>query len=60
MATTTQDKRLMRIATPLGQDFVLINTFTAHEGLSKLFNIDVELRVVGGVPREPDPGRVPE
>ena len=40
---TTQDKRLMRIATPLGKDFVLINTFVAHEGLSELFNIDIEL-----------------
>lgn len=40
---TTQDNRLMRIVTPLGKDFVLINTFDATEGLSQLFHIDVEL-----------------
>jgi type VI secretion system secreted protein VgrG len=40
---TTQDGRLMSIATPLGKDFLLINRFTATEGLSQLFSIDVEL-----------------
>src|SRR5215204_1852786 len=40
---TTQDGRLMSIATPLGKDFLLINRFTAHEGLSQLFSFDIEL-----------------
>ena len=40
---TTQDGRLMSIATPLGKDYLLINRFTAHEGLSQLFSFDVEL-----------------
>ncbi len=40
---TTQDGRLMSIATPLGKDYLLINRFTATEGLSQLFSIDVEL-----------------
>ncbi len=40
---TTQDGRLMSISTPLGKDHLLINRFTAHEGLSQLFSIDVEL-----------------
>ena len=33
----------MRIATPLAEDYLLINRFTAREGISKLFSIDVEL-----------------
>ncbi len=40
---TTQDDRLMAIYTPLGKDFLLIHKFTATEGLSQLFSIDVEL-----------------
>ncbi len=40
---TTQDGRLMSIATPLGKDYMLVNRFTATEGLSQLFSIDVEL-----------------
>jgi type VI secretion system secreted protein VgrG len=40
---TTQDGRLMSIATPLGKDYLLINRFTAHEGLSQLFSFDIEL-----------------
>lgn len=40
---TTQDGRLMSISTPLGKDYLLVNRFTAHEGLSQLFSIDVEL-----------------
>jgi type VI secretion system secreted protein VgrG len=39
----TQDNRLMAINTPLGKDFLLINKFTATEGISQLFKIDVEL-----------------
>ncbi len=33
----------MSIATPLGKDHLLINRFTATEGLSQLFSIDIEL-----------------
>lgn len=40
---TTQDGRLMSITTPKGKDYLLINRFTAHEGLSQLFSFDVEL-----------------
>jgi type VI secretion system secreted protein VgrG len=40
---TTQDGRLMSIATPLGKDYLLINRFTTTEGLSQLFSIDIEL-----------------
>ncbi len=40
---TTQDKRLLKITTPLGKDFLLINKLTASESLSKLFSFEVEL-----------------
>jgi len=40
---TTQDGRLMSIATPLGKDYLLINRITLHEGISQLFSYDVEL-----------------
>jgi type VI secretion system secreted protein VgrG len=40
---TTQDGRLMNIATPLGKDFLLINRLTVNEGISELFKYDVEL-----------------
>lgn len=40
---TTQDGRLMSIVTPLGKDYLLVNRFTATEGLSQLFSVDVEL-----------------
>ncbi|MEP6903012.1 MAG: type VI secretion system tip protein TssI/VgrG [Actinomycetota bacterium] len=43
MAKTTQDGRLMSISTPLGKDYLLVNRFTATEGLSQLFSVDVEL-----------------
>ncbi|MBK7708618.1 MAG: type VI secretion system tip protein VgrG [Acidobacteria bacterium] len=43
MATTTQDNRLLSIATPLGKDYVLISKFTATEGISQLFRIEAEL-----------------
>ncbi|MDQ6787627.1 MAG: type VI secretion system tip protein VgrG [Acidobacteriota bacterium] len=42
MATTQRD-RLMSIATPLGENFLLINRITATEGLSSLFSFEVEL-----------------
>lgn len=40
---TTQDERLLAINTPLGKDFLLLNTFSAKEGLSQLFTIEAEL-----------------
>jgi type VI secretion system secreted protein VgrG len=40
---TTQDNRLLKIATPLGKDYLMLNSFTAREGLSELFSIDAEL-----------------
>ncbi|MFL6468849.1 MAG: type VI secretion system Vgr family protein, partial [Pyrinomonadaceae bacterium] len=40
---TTQDGRLMQIVTPLGKDHLLINRFSAREGLSQLFSYDIEL-----------------
>ncbi len=33
----------MNIATPLGEDFLLINRFNASEGISELFRYDIEL-----------------
>ena len=39
----TQDGRLLAIHTPLGKDFLLLQQFSVSEGLSKLFNIQVEL-----------------
>ena len=40
---TTQRNRLMYIATPLGEDYLLINRLAATEGLSRLFSFEVEL-----------------
>ena len=33
----------MSIATPLGKDYLLINRFTASEGISQLFSYDIEI-----------------
>src|SRR5688572_22226127 len=41
--TATQDGRLMSIYTPLGKDVLLANRFIAHEGISQLFEYEVEL-----------------
>ena len=40
---TTQDNRLLSITTPLGKDYLLLNSFNAEEGLSQLFTIEAEL-----------------
>jgi len=40
---TTQDDRLLAIFTPLGKDYLLLNQFTAAEGISQLFTIEAEL-----------------
>jgi type VI secretion system secreted protein VgrG len=39
----TQANRLMSISTPLGEDFLLINKLRAIEGISTLFEYEVEL-----------------
>ncbi len=41
--TTTQKNRLLYLKTPLAEDFLLINRFSGSEGLSELFNYEVEL-----------------
>ncbi len=41
--STTQDNRLLQIATPLGKDFLLLDRFSAKEALSELFEFEVEL-----------------
>lgn len=41
--STTQQDRMMSITTPLGEDYLLINKFTANENLSELFKFEVEL-----------------
>jgi type VI secretion system secreted protein VgrG len=40
---TTQKNRMMSIATPLGEDHLLINSFRVTEALSKLFEFEAEL-----------------
>lgn len=40
---TTQDNRLLKISTPLGKDFLLVNKLSASEGLSEMFSVDAEL-----------------
>jgi type VI secretion system secreted protein VgrG len=49
----------MKIATPLGKDYLLINRFTAKEGISELFTIDAELlheeETAGYTPTQIDP-----
>ncbi len=43
MAKATQENRLLSIETPLGEDFLLLNKLKVTEGISSLFEIDVEL-----------------
>lgn len=43
MAETTQDDRILSIATPLGKDYVLLSKFTAEESMSQMFRIEAEL-----------------
>jgi len=40
---TTQDNRLLAVYTALGKDYLMINRFSAKEGLSQLFEFEVEL-----------------
>ena len=39
----TQENRLMAIATPLGDDAVLLSSLSGEEGISRLFRFDLEL-----------------
>jgi type VI secretion system secreted protein VgrG len=39
----TQDNRLIAIDTPLGKDILLLQAFTGHEGISRLFNFSLDL-----------------
>ena len=41
--TYTQENRLMAIATPLGEDAVLLSALSGDEGISRLFRFDLEL-----------------
>jgi type VI secretion system secreted protein VgrG len=43
MSDTTQQDRMMKISTPLGEDYLLINKLSASETLSELFQFNVEL-----------------
>jgi len=43
MSETTQENRLLKISTPLGEDFLLLNRLSAIEEISSLFSFDVEL-----------------
>jgi type VI secretion system secreted protein VgrG len=42
MAQLTQDKRLAQLKTPLGKDVLVLSSFVAAEGLSELFEFNVE------------------
>jgi len=39
----TQDNRLIAIDTPLGDDVLLLQGFTGHEGISRLFRFNLDL-----------------
>ncbi|MBS1792235.1 MAG: type VI secretion system tip protein VgrG [Acidobacteria bacterium] len=59
---TTQNDRQLKIATPLGEDFLLLQKITFSEGLSRLFEGELELwRDEGEAGREPtfvDPEKI--
>ena len=42
MAQVTQDRRLAQLQTPLGKDVLVLASFIAAEGLSELFEFNVE------------------
>ena len=42
-ATYTQENRLMAISTPLGDDTLLLASFSGEEGISRLFRFELEL-----------------
>ena len=39
----TQENRLIAIETPLGEDVLLLQGFTGHEGISRLFSFHLDL-----------------
>jgi type VI secretion system secreted protein VgrG len=41
--TATQENRLLSIATPLGEDKLLLRSLTGYEGISQLFSFHVDL-----------------
>ena len=41
--TYTQENRPIAIDTPLGEDVLLLQGFTGHEGISRLFSFDLDL-----------------
>ncbi len=43
MSTYTQANRLMRVSTPLGPDALLLSGFMAHEAISQLFELKLDL-----------------
>jgi len=43
MPTTVQKQRALAITTPLGKDFVVIESLAGTEGISQLFSYDIEL-----------------
>lgn len=50
----TQEDRELKLTTPLGDDFLLIQRMVAHEGLSQLFRYEMEL-----LHEETEPGDEP-
>lgn len=56
----TQDDRILDISTPLGKDHLLLQSFTAVEGISELFTIEAEClheeTEAGDKPTAVDPG----
>jgi type VI secretion system secreted protein VgrG len=43
MATYTQAKRLLTVSSPLGEDVLLLSSFTGREEISRLFQFQLEL-----------------
>ena len=43
MSTYTQANRLMQVSTPLGPDALLLTGFAAHEAISQLFELKLDL-----------------
>ncbi len=41
--SVTQDDRLLKLATPLEKDFLLIDRMTCSEGLSRLFRVEMDI-----------------
>ena len=42
MSTTTQDKRLLELQTPLGKDALLIRSIQGREGISHLYSFEID------------------